>query len=83
MCIVAWRDHYYFHHLVITLRSPIDVEADAAEESQDIVDKFFEDAQKHFGDIERQALGTEKRLVKVFAGRQKASESADVSLNNW
>ena len=54
-----------------------DVEADALEESQDVVDQFFKDANEHFGDEHR----VEKVLEKAFAGRQRDVNVA--SLNNW
>jgi len=51
-----------------------DPDADAEEESQDVVDAFFADADNEFGD---ESL----RLKKQFAGREKSS-SVDGS-NNW
>jgi epoxyqueuosine reductase len=54
-----------------------DVEADAQEESQEVVDQFFDDANSHFGDENR----IEKVLQKAFTGRQRDSQVA--SLNNW
>ena len=54
-----------------------DVEIDAMEESQEVVDQFFRDANDHFGDKNR----VEKVLKKAFEGRQRDVNVA--SLNNW
>jgi len=51
----------------------VDAEKDAAEESQEVVDAFFRDAQNQFGD--------ENRLEKLYKGREKHSKLVD--LNNW
>jgi predicted adenine nucleotide alpha hydrolase (AANH) superfamily ATPase len=54
-----------------------DPETDAAEESQDVVDSFFRDADRQFDDA---------RLQKLYAGRKKtaAEEGADLGeLNTW
>jgi len=49
-----------------------DPEADAAEESQEVVDAFFSDAAQQFGN---------ERLRKQFQGRHKSV--AEGALNNW
>ncbi|KAF0696065.1 Aste57867_13146 [Aphanomyces stellatus] len=56
-----------------------DVDADEAEESQEVVDAFFKDATQHFGDVKRQAKF--KTTLTGFAGRLKSGD--DVALNNW
>ncbi|CAK4609198.1 unnamed protein product [Aphanomyces euteiches] len=59
-----------------------DVDADEAEESQEVVDAFFKDANQHFGDSKREAkYKVALQKSDVFAGRLKSGE--DVSLNNW
>eukprot|EP01050_Picozoa_sp_SAG11_P005680 SAG11_NODE_409_length_9707_cov_20.010304_3_plen_104_part_00 len=54
-----------------------DPEADAAEESQEVVDAFFTDAANEFGD---EALRI-KKLRKQFQGRAKSVDAG--GLNNW
>eukprot|EP01052_Picozoa_sp_SAG31_P014243 SAG31_NODE_877_length_11303_cov_18.744556_3_plen_248_part_00 len=56
-----------------------DPEADAAEESQEVVDAFFADAANEFGDENLRI----KKLQKQFEGRQKSGTSASEGLNNW
>ncbi len=60
-----------------------DVEVDAAEESQEVVDSFFADANEHFGDEKRVIKQVEKvaKISSVFEGRQKSA--TDSTLNNW
>ena len=60
-----------------------DVEVDAAEESQEVVDSFFADANEHFGDEKRVIKQVEKvaKIGSVFEGRQKSA--TDSTLNNW
>ncbi|CAE8719745.1 unnamed protein product, partial [Polarella glacialis] len=50
-----------------------DAEKDAEEESQEVVDSFFKDAENQFGD--------ETRLEKVYEGRKKNAGTAEE--NNW
>jgi hypothetical protein len=52
-----------------------DPEADAEEESQEVVDAFFKDAAEEFGD---ESL----RLKKQFAGREKSGDGGS-GANNW
>lgn len=49
-----------------------DPAADAAEESQEVVDQFFNDAQNHFGDVV---------LKERYAGRKRDTEN--ISNNTW
>lgn len=56
------------------------VEVDEAEESQEVVDQFFKDANNHFGDAKRFVRQKDK-LETVFEGRLKSS--AHVNNNNW
>ncbi|KDO33419.1 hypothetical protein SPRG_02226 [Saprolegnia parasitica CBS 223.65] len=60
-----------------------DVEADEAEESQEVVDAFFRDANAHFGDEKRPKKYQEalQKSSAVFVGRQKSVENIDA--NNW
>ncbi|EQC31376.1 hypothetical protein SDRG_10977 [Saprolegnia diclina VS20] len=60
-----------------------DVEADEAEESQEVVDAFFRDANAHFGDEKRPKKYQEalQKSSAVFVGRQKSAENIDA--NNW
>jgi hypothetical protein len=51
-----------------------------AEESQEVVDSFFKDANTHFGDESRAARQLD-RISTVFEGRVKSS--SDVSRNTW
>ena len=51
-----------------------DPATDAAEESQDVVDAFFADAETQFGN---------ERLRQQFEGRRKDSTSAASAVNNW
>jgi Epoxyqueuosine reductase QueH len=71
-----------------------DAVADAAEESQEVVDSFFKDANAHFGDCERverrdiKVLGVAKnsgsKVVGVdFDKRLKSADSSSSGLNNW
>ena len=48
-----------------------DPEADAAEESQEVVDSFFTSADGHFDNL------------KIYAGRKRADASDDGAKNNW
>ncbi|OQR97412.1 hypothetical protein THRCLA_06977 [Thraustotheca clavata] len=59
------------------------VDADEAEESQQVVDAFFKDANDHFGDAKRPQkykLALQKSSA-VFADRQKSADNVDA--NNW
>jgi hypothetical protein len=68
-----------------------DAAADAAEESQEVVDSFFRDAQAGFGDTDR----TARRQAKVslaasrscgqttFTQRLKSADDSSTALNNW
>ncbi|ETV65076.1 hypothetical protein H257_18125 [Aphanomyces astaci] len=63
-----------------------DVEADEAEESQEVVDAFFTDASQHFGDSKRVAkykvaFQSKPPNVVDFQGRLKSAN--DVTVNNW
>jgi hypothetical protein len=57
-----------------------DVDVDAAEESQEVVDSFFKDANSHFGDEKRTVRQTQK-IASVFEGREKSGQ--ELALNNW
>lgn len=57
-----------------------DVETDAAEESQEVVDSFFADANEHFGDSKR-VVRQASKIESVFEGRRKSA--TDSALNNW
>jgi hypothetical protein len=46
---------------------------------QEVVDAFFADAEKEFGDESLRV----KKLQKQFEGRQKMATSAAEGLNNW
>lgn len=50
-----------------------DAEKDAEEESQEVVDAFFRDADNQFGDV--------TRLEKIYDGRKKNAGTSDE--NNW
>lgn len=52
-----------------------DVQVDEQDESQEVVDSFFNDANNHFGDEER------IRKIKMYENRIKSS--SQVNLNNW
>ena len=58
-----------------------DPEADAEEESQEVVDQFFRSAQEQFGDEGLKAKQQRQKLKEQFQGRQKTA--GVVELNNW
>jgi epoxyqueuosine reductase len=57
-----------------------DVEIDEQEESQAVVDQFFNDANNAFGDSKR-VVKQQKKLETVFQDRMKSADNVD--LNNW
>ena len=59
-------------HPVLDLPVLQDPQADAEEESQEVVDQFFKDAARQFDN---------ERLRKQFEGRKK--NVLEVGLNNW
>eukprot|EP01048_Picozoa_sp_COSAG05_P032886 COSAG05_NODE_12866_length_451_cov_0.994318_1_plen_79_part_00 len=65
---VAWVARYFE-----------DPDADAEEESQEVVDQFFAAAQEQFGDEGLKAK--QLALQEQFQGRQKSVDA--VELNNW
>eukprot|EP00747_Dinoflagellata_sp_TGD_P058674 gnl/TRDRNA2_/TRDRNA2_151229_c0_seq2.p1 gnl/TRDRNA2_/TRDRNA2_151229_c0~~gnl/TRDRNA2_/TRDRNA2_151229_c0_seq2.p1 ORF type:complete len:333 (+),score=79.50 gnl/TRDRNA2_/TRDRNA2_151229_c0_seq2:59-1057(+) len=56
-----------------------DPEADAEEESQEVVDKFFRDAQNQFGD--EKLREKQEQLKELYSDRKKKVD--DVAVNNW
>ncbi|OQR96946.1 hypothetical protein ACHHYP_12945 [Achlya hypogyna] len=71
-CSYSLRDSNIWH-----------VVADEAEESQEVVDAFFQDANAHFGDANRPKkyqIALQKSTA-VFSSRQKSAENIDA--NNW
>lgn len=59
------------------------VEVDEAEESQEVVDSFFKDANSHFGDTTRLINQQQKLKISgdVYLNRKKSADV--VGLNNW
>mmetsp|Transcript_18265 Transcript_18265/g.22389 ORF Transcript_18265/g.22389 Transcript_18265/m.22389 type:complete len:117 (+) Transcript_18265:213-563(+) len=58
-------------------------EADAAEESQEVVDQFFKDALNHFDNdnLKDKVESRREKLKQQYEGRKKNINN--VSLNNW
>ena len=56
------------------------LEIDEQEESQAVVDQFFNDANNAFGDSKR-VVKQQKKLETVFQDRMKSADNVD--LNNW